>query len=386
MKKIIKGFPILVLSVILTVIYIFLFIQSNRQLNQEMTKQKHALNEQLTLYKKELATEEVKNNPELSEVLNYSVETYQKKIAGITGDKKQYLGWIIEDTSDLSQSLGNMHYDEGAVQGEVIQKTNEKYRLIQENNIAPIYPLTYLSDFYELSNLSKESLTDWKKMNKQYYTKGYYHLWYLVKDNYLLIGLLLLFVGLFAPYAQSLRHRKLYKAEGIHYVKVYMSSFFSKVVLFFGLMGSVLGITFMVTSASKGTGSLAYPVLTGSSSMWSMTFISLGDYLVKVLVLCLFTGLFLLSLSHLIEACLTISLVALFVEIVVLLVGLSILPFSKWNPFSYLYYDKVITTGFNTTFTSSDWSLQQMLIVLLVGAVCCTLLGLVVSGIKNKRD
>lgn len=376
-KKMIKRTSIigvLLACILLSVVYFSVNVYRSDKFMRNLETE---LNERILSY------DERVESPEDEEDLAYvtdALQSTEEELTAIKGSTEDYLEYFIQKEMLYLYGLNETYPDE----------TTEYAKLIAtellKNDIQPMFPLSYLIDDILIGHMSEEAQEYWRENNPTFYERGVYFIWYLVKGVAILGILVIIMLMLFAPLASEKdlnKHLNLLKSEGLSSSTIYFSAYISRILIMYVFIVAFFLVTFGVTSMINGVGSFNYPVLLFTDKSIFRT-MALSDYLTQTSVLILLVGLFVSSYSQLVEALIPQRFLSLLVEIGIFFIAF-ILPYHKWNPFSYFQFNKIITEGFPKTLedylNSSNIEmtvLNNATITLIVSSLVCVLVGYVI--------
>lgn len=360
--KVFKRTPIIVIILSTVILLVSLFGLNMKNEKKEIDNIEKELITTVDKFKKELSTLDENNEKGKFQSFEMIVNKNEKHLKGVTGTTNDYLDWVISEGLffiKTGASGGLEFQNSGTVPAGVYIKTMEQAQIIKEKEIPPLFPINFISDFDSLGSLNDEDLSTWKEMNKKFYNKGIYYIWYLIQNNYLFYLIIIILICLFGTLSQengkNRMHIKFYKVEGISIQKIFLTDFISKFIYAVAITLIIVLSVLLITSLFNGFGSLEYPVPVKTYSMESMTFISLKEYFIKFIILYLFSLLMILSLSSFIESFISHSLVSVLIEIIFVFIAFNFTRFAKLNPFSYLHFDSIITNGFPDSYLDLNY-------------------------------
>lgn len=248
--------------------------------------------------------------------------------------------------------------------------------LVQWDNFAPYHPTMY-------DKHDGKVLEMWERGTKRYGKQGFYFLYQVIPTFIIpfivLIGCFVFGNNVSSEATKKRRGMNLYAVLPVEKPGLFFAKFFS------GLLFTVIFVIFMLSVPlisslfTSGLGSLQYPVLMydgpaespfGFESTllndWTdeFHFITLGKYFSTVLVLTVALVVFMYSIYYLLSLFIKNPTVNMAILLIGTFFGMTVLPKTPFNPFTYVDIHKVVNREFAVATFNESITIMNGLIVL----------------------
>lgn len=301
-----------------------------------------------------LNTDEVNFNETEKERFSLQVKEEKKKLEILQSDddaKKtelKLLEWQSPDVISMDQMIG-AEYPK-MLSSVVKELTVQEYQLLLERNVKPMYPLTAhipetILDFY-----TEQDWQSYYHLNyKRRYDQGWLAFYQFFRNNgsFLIYGLVVLIFGSSMALEKTSKHNHEDFLTQLNVTS--MKLLFTKIVVSFFWLSVILLVSaatvLIAAYLFSDIGSLNYPILTyyfpSEYTPLAYHWTTLGDYLIKAVMLLSMSCLLILSFCFVIGRWVRS-------ELVLWLIGFSFIglaylsPAQMWNPLYYLHTHEAV--------------------------------------------
>ena len=323
----------------------------------------------------------------------------------IKGNWQNYFQEDIEYLEEVVSGNAGLAVEGQNVRTFTIRASKEETEWLMEHKLEPVAHRTH---FYFLhptiyDEFTGKALEAWKKLTKRYGETGLSYLYQMMSNYYLTIAIL---IGLFI-FGNTISAESRGKKRGLHFffvqpvskIRLFIAKYISGLLHLVGFILLIVAAPLVSSLFTKGIGSLQYPVLFYegaipnsfdpqytklSAENDSFHFIPMGEYFLQAIGLALVLAFFLYSLYLFISFLVKSPTMNLMIVGGLAFGGLTLLPSSPYNPFTYVDIHRVLNGEIAAISINPAIHFQNGIILLLVLGFLLAVINLLVFRFKRS--